>query len=70
MIDFEAAFGPFPLPWIVTVLEWRKDGWPLCPLCGDDELYSLEIPATAETIRACYRCGRLTLVNPKPPPEG
>lgn len=20
--------------------EFRKDGWPLCPACGEDELYS------------------------------
>ena len=36
--------------------EYRSDGWPLCPSCGEDELYSLEIPATAETICGCYNC--------------
>lgn len=36
--------------------EFRKDGWPLCPQCGEDELYSLCVPATAETITGCYRC--------------
>jgi len=30
----------------------------VCPICGDDELYSLAIPATVETIVGCYRCGR------------
>lgn len=36
--------------------ERRRDGWPLCPRCGEDELYSLAIPATIETIEACYAC--------------
>lgn len=35
----------------------RRDGWPLCPRCGEDELYSLATPATIETICGCYRCG-------------
>ena len=37
--------------------ERRPDGWPLCPQCGEDELYSLETPATIESIVGCYRCG-------------
>lgn len=24
--------------------EFRKDGWPLCPNCGEDELWSLYVP--------------------------
>ena len=24
-----------------TFTEFRKDGWPLCPQCGEDELYSV-----------------------------
>jgi hypothetical protein len=36
--------------------EVHKDGWPLCPRCGEDELYSLDIPATVESIRGCYNC--------------
>jgi predicted RNA-binding Zn-ribbon protein involved in translation (DUF1610 family) len=35
----------------------RTDGWPLCPACGDDELWSAEIPATVETIVSCLGCG-------------
>ena len=35
----------------------RSDGWPFCPHCGEDELYSLEVPATVSTIVGCYRCG-------------
>jgi len=54
---------------VVTVTEWRRDGWPFCPICGDDELYSQEIPATAATICGCYRCGQLRLANPDPPPS-
>lgn len=38
--------------------ERRADGWPLCPECGEDELYSLAMPkATEATIEGCYRCG-------------
>jgi hypothetical protein len=29
--------GTVPL---VTFTEFRSDGWPLCPACGEDELYS------------------------------
>lgn len=35
----------------------RPDGWPLCPNCGEDELWSDGIPLTIETIRSCYVCG-------------
>lgn len=35
---------------------WRKDGWPHCPDCGADELYSLTDPAEVETIVGCYAC--------------
>ena len=52
----------------VTVLRWRADGWPLCPICDEDELWSGELTdPTAETVCACYRCGELTLANPHPP---
>jgi hypothetical protein len=36
--------------------EHRKDGWPLCPSCGEDELYSLAEGPSIQTIRGCYRC--------------
>ncbi len=45
---------------------FRADGWPLCPNCGEDELYSLlnwngegDRPAIESYIDAgmrCYRC--------------
>jgi predicted RNA-binding Zn-ribbon protein involved in translation (DUF1610 family) len=35
----------------------REDGWPLCPGCGEDELWSNTVPATVETIVCCLRCG-------------
>lgn len=35
----------------------RADGWPLCPHCENDELYSLHVPATIRTICGCYACG-------------
>lgn len=46
--------------------EFRKDGWPLCPKCGEDELYS-QMPWTDESNKPtigefiegglqCYRC--------------
>ena len=47
--------------------EYRKDGWPLCPQCEEDELYSYlmlgwtkdEPPSIEDCIQAgmeCYRC--------------
>lgn len=40
------------------VVELRAgDGWPLCPWCGEDELYSMAVPATPDRIAGCYRCG-------------
>lgn len=47
-------------------IEFRENGWPLCPSCGEDELYSLADPATIETICGCYRCGPWPIVNPFP----
>jgi hypothetical protein len=41
---------------------WRPDGWPYCPRCDEDELYSLADPATVETICGCYRCGPWPIV--------
>ncbi len=51
----------------------RKDGWPFCPRCGEDELYSRYIPEPPAldgdvpgeillrcylaTGTKCYRCG-------------
>lgn len=46
--------------------EHRKDGWPLCPQCGEDELGSLLVwltetpPPVQDFIDAgmwCYACG-------------
>ena len=34
----------------------RDDGWPLCPGCDEDELWSNSVPATEETIVSCLRC--------------
>ena len=31
--------------------------WPNCPRCEENELFSLEIPATVESIVGCYSCG-------------
>lgn len=37
--------------------EHRADGWPLCPGCREDELWSSATPATIETIVSCLWCG-------------
>jgi hypothetical protein len=40
--------------------EYRPDGWPLCPQCGDDELWSRvpghssELPETPALLLACF----------------
>ena len=48
--------------------EFRKDGWPLCPRCGEEELYSRvmiawmgegERPTLEDCLKGamtCYRC--------------
>ena len=48
--------------------EFRNDGWPLCPQCGEDELYSLlmlvwygegERPTIEDCLKdemRCYYC--------------
>ena len=51
----------------IEVFEHRADGWPLCPHCGEDELWSPlawdgegERPPLAEYVAAglsCYYCG-------------
>jgi len=63
--------------------ETRRDGWPLCPVCGEDELYSLffwdgegERPSMQAWIDhglRCYRCSYdsqqgVVMQPPYPPP--
>jgi hypothetical protein len=56
----EHADGPWARAGIISrnsfYRGWRADGWPYCPSCGEDELYSLSVPATVETIVGCYLC--------------
>ena len=50
-----------------AIKEYRADGWPLCPCCGEDELWSrlqwdglTERPPLSEWIAvglSCYYCG-------------
>lgn len=52
---------------MMPVYATRADGWPLCPTCDEDELYSLlrwdgltDRPPLQEWIDAglrCYKCG-------------
>jgi hypothetical protein len=37
-----------------------KPVWPDCPRCEENELFSLDVPATVESIVGCYSCGWLT----------
>jgi hypothetical protein len=37
--------------------QYRADGWPLCPACGEDELHSRETIASPLDPLRCYRCG-------------
>lgn len=53
---------------------FRKDGWPLCPFCGDDELWSSlnwdgqgdrpPVQAYIDAGLTCYACG--PVLPPKP----
>lgn len=55
----------------MTPTEWRDDGWPLCPSCGQDELAVLAVPPPpnyAEPLSwylqremHCYWCGQVTV---------
>ena len=56
----------------IKFTEFRKDGWPICPSCGEDEVYSLlwksgERPPLEEFLASplsCYNCGPLTKGSP------
>lgn len=43
--------------------EYREDGWPLCPRCKEDELWTPGMPSSDELVDhfkcefRCYRCG-------------
>lgn len=52
MSKAQSAQGP-PTAYV----QFREDGWPLCPGCDEDELWSPATPATIETISSCLRCG-------------
>lgn len=43
----------------LPVIEQRDDGWPICPFCDNDELWSDMMPAQADAIAGCYVCGPL-----------
>lgn len=55
----------------MTVPEYRRDGWPLCPACGEDELADLSVrdwpasfkadPASELTCYVCHWQGTLPL---------
>lgn len=47
-------------------VEFRADGWPTCPNCGNDEIYSLipwdgeQVPTAQQYVEyglSCYYCG-------------
>jgi hypothetical protein len=42
----------------------REDGWPLCPVCGEDDLASLnpESPTIADDL-LCFRCDAITVAR-------
>jgi len=48
----------------------RADGWPACPVCGWNELYSLAVPPTADTIAGCWVCGPWRNIGEPPPSAG
>jgi hypothetical protein len=48
-------FGAFILE--LERFEYRRDGWPLCPNCGDDELWSRALDPRATDPLRCYVCG-------------
>jgi hypothetical protein len=58
--------------------EFRKDGWPFCPRCGEDELYSHKMlhwhgdgerPTIEECIKGGMTCYNCSWSSPKAAPE-
>ena len=47
----------------VIYREYRDDGWPFCPNCGMDELFSVDKIPTIDNIIGCYSCGWRSLVG-------
>jgi len=46
----------------MTPDEFRWDGWPICPICGEDELADLvNEQASIKAALFCYRCCRVTV---------
>lgn len=54
-----------------ATLEHRDDGWPLCPICGEDELGAIGAVTTTRKLTMveyqlhdlfCYGCGQTTVV--------
>jgi hypothetical protein len=56
---------------VAAPIHTRDDGWPCCPVCGEDELAVLEVPPPPtytwslreylEHELFCYRCARVTV---------
>lgn len=48
-------------------LETRADGWPLCPVCGEDELGDLRnvVPDLGGELY-CHRCSKVTVKGRRP----
>jgi hypothetical protein len=46
--------------------EYRRDGWPLCPCCGEDELMSREFPARTTDMLQCLACSWRGTVPERP----
>lgn len=47
-----------------VVTDFRPDGWPLCPLCGADELAAIDAVAVTSPLQIdyCYVCGPIEAV--------
>lgn len=44
--------------------KYRADGWPLCPECEEDELWSTFIPADTTKFLKCCRCNWNGIIPP------
>ena len=49
----------------IPFAEYRSDGWPLCPRCGEDELMSREVHPTPLDWLKCLQCGWAGEIPPK-----
>ncbi len=73
MIAFQIpAITPLPashaIHYSMKLVKFRQDGWPLCPVCDEDELGCMKTHEHGHKAQNCselfcYRCGKVTVIQ-------